>query len=97
MDHCEDFFKVSQDKINNGCKKIGGWVGLRKLKIFLRTSLKRDTLLNRNDLKFFFTQFGIFLTDQDIDFIFSKHDPHARNGVDFYEVLNSFRVSKIRI
>ena len=85
---------VSDDigkKLLTGCAKRG-WIGLRELKRFLKSvAKKRGDYLDKNDFKFYLTQYGVELNEYDIGFIFSRFDTKKSNQVPYVEVLNSFR------
>ena len=70
-----------------------GWLGLRKLRIFLKNlTKKRDDVIDKNNIKFFFINFGISLSDLEVAYIFNKYDKTKRNSINFNEFLDSIRV-----
>lgn len=69
-----------------------GWLGLRKLKVFLRNLNKRKSnFINKADFKYFFTNFGIFLTNKEVDVIYEVFDNERKNEINFIEFLNNIR------
>lgn len=79
-------------KILFTCHNIG-WLGYRKLKNFLKKlSKKHDMFIHKDDLKYYFVNFGICLGQKEIDFVFSYFQ-NTRNEINYEELLNSFIVS----
>ena len=87
IDRCPEIKR----KLIESCSKKG-WIGLRELKIYLR-SLKRHTTdeIEKAEFKFYSAKCGFILTDEENTFIFKKFDVNKNNKVNFSDVLNSFR------
>lgn len=86
-----DLTAFVKEKIITTCISKG-WVGMRKLKLFLRNLNKRNSnnLINKNDFKFHFINFGIVFTEKEVEFIYHKHDFKRNNYIDFNAFLDSF-------
>jgi hypothetical protein len=69
-----------------------GWTGLRKLKLFLRNINKRSltNLINKNDFKYQFINFGIVFTEKEVQFIYDKFDIKRNNHINFIDFIDSF-------
>lgn len=69
-----------------------GWIGLRSLKIYLRSlSQNKSDEITRSDFKYFVAKLGVMLTDEEIQFIFERFDKNRNNHINFIELFNSFR------
>ena len=79
------------DKILNGCAKKG-WIGLRKLKCYLRSiSPHRCDIVDKNALKFYLDKQGIRLDNYEIDEICGIFDFNKNDHINYIEFLNSIR------
>ena len=79
------------DKILNGCSKKG-WIGLRKLKCYLRSiSPHRCDIIDKNALKFYLDKQGIRLDNYEIDEICDIFDFNKNDHINYIEFLNSIR------
>ena len=59
-----------------------GWLAIRKYKMFLfNLSKRKSTVITKNDFKYYSTNFGIYFSDEDIDFIYSKFDINKSNKI----------------
>jgi hypothetical protein len=89
-DYQEDLSPIIIQKVMEVCLKKG-WMGLRKLKIFLRNLNKRKSnLIDKSNFKYFFINFGIIFSEKEVDFIYNKFDTKRNNHIDFMEFLNMF-------
>jgi hypothetical protein len=81
-------------KIISACVKKG-FVGLRKCRLFLKNLFKRKSeMIDKASMKYFLTNFGVFLIDKEVDFIYMVFDHQRKNEVNFNELLDSFQVYK---
>lgn len=80
-----------KEKVIGLCSKKG-WIGLRKLKIYLRdiTKGKKDQI-DKADFKYFIAELGLLLNDHEINFIFDRFDTLKNNHINFIQVLNVFK------
>ena len=87
----EMFPEDIKNKIIDGCKKRG-WVGLRLLKIYLRSlSKNKSDCIDRTNFKFHLTRNAIELSDKDIDKIYEIFDFYKSNSINFITMLNCLR------
>lgn len=89
-DYQEELTPIITQKVMDVCLKKG-WMGLRKLKIFLRNvNKKKSNLIDKSNFKYFFINFGIVFTEKEVDFIYNKFDTKRNNHIDFMEFLSIF-------
>jgi len=89
-DYQEELTPIITQKVMEVCLKKG-WMGLRKLKIFLRNlNKKKSNLIDKSNFKYFFINFGIVFTEKEVDFIYNKFDTKRNNHIDFMEFLSLF-------
>ena len=85
-----DFLPEISNKIFEVCV-AKGWLGLRKLRVFLRNVTKKSSdVIDKNNFKFFFINFGIVFNEKQVEFIYSKFDVKRKNEINFNEFLDSF-------
>ena len=78
----EKYFKVFKSK---------GWLSIRKYKQFLfNLSKRRSTIINKIDFKYYTVNFGIYLNDKEIDFIFNIYDFNKNSQIDYELMINEF-------
>ena len=81
--------KDTIDKIFKGCA-IRGWVGLRKLKCYLRNlSRHKSDIINKNDFKYYLANQAILLNDNYINTIFEIYDESKNDYINYIQFLNS--------
>lgn len=69
-----------------------GWLGYRKLKLFLKSlSKKHDEFIHKDDVKYYFVNFGVCMDENETDFVFTYFQ-NCRNEINYEELLNSFIV-----
>ena len=89
--HIPDLTPQIQARLLDNCSKKG-WIGLRDLKIYLRSVAKNaNCMIDRPNFKFYVNKYGIDFTDEELDFIFNKFDSNRNNHVNYLEVLNHLR------
>lgn len=86
-----DLIPQIKDKVLRLCSKKG-WIGLRKLKIYLRdiTKGKKDQI-DKADLKYNIAKLGLQLDDNEINYLFDKFDTLKNNHINFIQVFNVFK------
>ena len=68
-----------------------GWMSIRKYKQYLFNLLKRrGTLIDKSDFKYFTVNFGIYLNDQEVDFIYNIYDFNKNSKIDYELMINEF-------
>lgn len=73
-----------------------GWLAIRKYKQYMFNLLKRrDTRIDKTDFKYFTTNFGVYLSDEEISFIFNIFDLNKCNLICYEQFVNEFL--KVRI
>jgi hypothetical protein len=82
--------KKVNDKIRIVCQKKG-WLGMKTLKNYIKNTFKM-TKTPKANLKYLLTNFGIFLTDQEMDSIFSIYDRQNKDEVLYETFLNDLIV-----
>lgn len=81
---------IKKTLLGNCAKR--GWIGLRYLKIYLKSVAKnRGEILDKSDFQFFTTKAGVTFSEYEIGFIFNRFDKKKCNKINYIEVLNSFR------
>lgn len=61
-----------------------GWLTIRKFKQFLlNLSKRKSTIIEKSDFKYYSTNFGVYFTDKEIDFIFNIFDFNKSNKICF--------------
>lgn len=61
-----------------------GWLGVRKYKQFLlNLSKRKNSIIEKSDFKFYSTNFGVYFTDNEVDFIFNVYDMNKSNKICF--------------
>ena len=66
-----------------------GWMGIRNFKNFLKDlSLKKDNFIHKDDLKFYFLNYGILLMDKEVEYIYFRFQ-NSKNEIDYNSVFNS--------
>lgn len=71
-----------------------GWIGLRKLRKFFKSLHRKshnNQFISKVDFKYFTANFGIILTDKEIDFIFKKFDHKNKSEINYNEFLDSLQ------
>jgi len=93
-----DIMPMIREKILSVCRK-NGWTGMRKLRIFLRNLSKRKlNKINKANLKYFLSDFGIILTDNDLAYIYQIHDLNRKDEVNFMDFFDSLLdISELRM
>jgi hypothetical protein len=73
-----------------------GWLAIRKYKQYLLNILKRKTtLIEKSDFKYFSTNFGIYFSDNEVDFIYNLFDYNKSNKICYEKfVENLIKVRK---
>ena len=72
-----------KEKILLICRK-SGWIGMRKLRIFLRNLTKRKSdKINKTNFKYFLADFGILLNDSEISYIYQIFDENRKDEINF--------------
>ena len=85
-----DYLPEILNKIMNSSMSKG-WMGYRKLRIFLKNLSKRTSdVIDKSNFKYFFINFGINFSEKEIDFIFNKFDTKRNNHINFNELLDYF-------
>jgi len=87
----KDMMPDIEEKIKRICVEKG-WLGLRKLRIFLCNLLKKShtSMIDKINFKFYFTHFGIFFNDIELEFIYEKYDLNRKNEINIDEFLDTF-------
>jgi len=79
------------DKILKGCAKKG-WIGLRSLKVYLRSISPHDCdIIDKNSFKFYLDKQGIRLDFNEVSEICEKFDINKNDHINFVEFLNKIR------
>ena len=77
------------EKIVNVCISKG-WLGLRQFKNYLKNlSKKHNNLIHKDDVKYFFVNYGICLEERELEFICLSFQS-SRNDIDYVSLLDSF-------
>lgn len=74
-----------------------GWVGLRKLRKYLKglnRKSDKNNFISRVDFKYYTANFGIVLSDAEIDFIFKKFDHKSKSEINFNEFLDTLQCNQ---
>lgn len=88
-----DLHNEVKEKIQECCSKKG-WTGVRSYKLYLyNLNKRRNYNINKLDLKYFSTNFGIYFTDRELDWIFSQFDYDRKDLIDFVVFIDSLMVS----
>ena len=64
---------------------------MRLLKNYLKSTIKKDKIPKSN-FKFYLTNYGIFLTDPEMDLIYSLYDEKNKDEINFTSFLDSLIV-----
>lgn len=84
---------IIKEKILSVCKK-NGWIGLRKLRTFFRNLKGRKSdKIKRVDLKYYLIQFGIFLSDSEISYIYQVFDENKKDEINYMTLFDNLIVS----
>ena len=79
------------DKILKGCARKG-WIGLRSLKVYLRSISPHDCdIIDKNSFKFYLDKQGIRLDFNEVSEICEKFDINKNDHINFVEFLNKIR------
>lgn len=68
------------------------WINLRKLRKYLKNLNRKSSkseFIDSSYFKYFFVNFGIYLNDSEIKFIFEKFDKNRNNHINYNEFLDS--------
>jgi hypothetical protein len=79
------------EKFQIKCREKG-WLGLRNLRNYLSNSYKKMKIPKFN-FKFYLTNIGIFLTDQEVNVIYTIYDEKNKDEICFNTFLNSLIVN----
>ncbi len=83
--------KYIEEKILKSCAKKG-WIGLRKLKCYLRSMLPHMCdVIDKNAFKTFLDNMGIILDIYEIEEIYHIFDINRNDHINYIEFLNSIR------
>ena len=75
-------------KIVNVCS-TKGWLGLRQFKNYLLSlSKKHNEYIHKDDVKYFFVNFGICLEEKELDYICTTFQ-NSRNEIDYISLINA--------
>lgn len=78
-----------------------GWVGVRKLRIFLKNLTKgKNNGIEKVNFKYFFANYGIVFDDKEIDYIFNTFENQKKDEINFNEFLDNFTLipeSRLRL
>jgi Ca2+-binding EF-hand superfamily protein len=81
-----------QEKILSVCRK-NGWIGLRKLRTFFRNLKGRKSdKIKRVDLKYYLIEFGIFLSDTEISYIYQVFDENRKDEINYMTLFDNLIV-----
>lgn len=91
MKRVEDLSTQIRSKFLSKFHKIG-WMGIRKYRKFLgntsMTRRKEKSLIEKNDFKYLSINFGIYLTDNEIDFIYNLLDSNRKGRICFNQMID---------
>jgi hypothetical protein len=77
----EDLSESIRTKFLNAIFKKG-WLAIRKYKQYLlNLSKRKSTIIEKSDFKFYTTNFGIYFSDSEIDFIYNLFDSSKNNKI----------------
>jgi hypothetical protein len=74
-----------------------GWVGLRMLRKYLKglnRKSDKNQFISRVDFKYYTANFGIILSDAEMNFIFKKFDHKNNSEINFIEFLDTLQINK---
>lgn len=84
-----DLIPQITNKVMKFCQSKG-WLGMRKMKIFLRNLNKRKSdLIDKTELKYNFHHYGLTLQDDELNYIYLKYDRLKCNKINFIEFFDS--------
>jgi len=89
----QDLSENVKQTILSACMRKG-WVGLRKLRKYLKglnRKSNKNSFTSRVDFKYYTANFGIILSDPEIDFIFKKFDHKNKSEINFNEFLDTLQ------
>lgn len=74
-----------------------GWLATRKYKQFLlNLSKRKSTIIEKSDFKYYTTNFGIYFSDLEIDFIYKIYDSSKNNRICYEKFINGLvKVSRL--
>lgn len=92
-----DLFNEVRGKVLECCCKKG-WTGIRNYKLYLfNLNKRRNYSISKADLKYFSTNFGVYFTDKELDWIFRRFDSDRRDSIDFVQFLDSLMVGSVNL
>lgn len=97
----DDFIKSNKKRIEDLTDAIRqkffnvfykkGWMGIRIYKQYLLNLSKRKTTqIEKSDFKYYTTNFGVYLSDQEVAFIFNIFDLNKSSKICFEKMINEF-------
>jgi len=85
----EDLMPSIKGKLIIACRK-NGWIGMRKLRTFLRNlSKKKSDMINKVNFKYYLTEFGVVVSDAELASIFKIFDIKCKDEINFMHFLDS--------
>lgn len=86
----EDLTEAIRQKFFNVFYKKG-WMGIRIYKQYLlNLSKRKTTLIEKTDFKYYTTNFGVYLSDQELTFIYNIFDLNKSSKICYEKMINEF-------